>query len=187
MKRLENKVDELQTTNRKTSSKYNIFKVKHSKLNTKLIKEKKHKSLFFKKKDHSYTLPIFFSDTNKLVHRYFFFKWTDNNIAAALSLRSLSPKAYRFIRLTWKLPLPGVSTLNKWVKDVNVEPGHLNISLRIMKMKGQSMTNGEKACVLSFDEMKLDESFYYDKGAGRIYGPRKYVQVVVARSIIGKW
>lgn len=35
------------------------------------------------------------------------YKWQTNDIASAISLRSISPRAYRFLRETKKFPLPG--------------------------------------------------------------------------------
>jgi len=36
------------------------------------------------------------------------YKWTENDIANAITLRSLSPKAYRYLREEKKYPLPGI-------------------------------------------------------------------------------
>lgn len=35
------------------------------------------------------------------------YKWTDDDIASAITLRSLSPKVYRYLRNEKKYPLPG--------------------------------------------------------------------------------
>lgn len=51
--------------------------------------------------------------------------WTDDDIASAISLRCVSPKCYRFLRSTMKLPLPGFSTLNRWVRNIDLSPGRL--------------------------------------------------------------
>ena len=84
------------------------------------------------------------------------------------------------------MPLPSISTLNRWVKDINIEPGLLKSVLRMMQSKGKSMTSGEKVCILSFDEMKLDDRHVYDRVADKFYCNKKYVQVVTARGILGK-
>jgi len=36
------------------------------------------------------------------------YKWTENDIANAITLRSLSPKAYKYPREEKKYPLPGI-------------------------------------------------------------------------------
>lgn len=54
-------------------------------------------------------------------------------------------------------------------------------------MKNTSLSRMEKACVLLFDEMKIQNSYDYDKKHGATLGPSKYVQVVMARGICGNW
>lgn len=44
---------------------------------------------------------------------------------SAISLRSVSPKAYRYLRNVKKMPLPCPSTLQNWVAQFNVLPGIL--------------------------------------------------------------
>jgi len=36
------------------------------------------------------------------------FKWTSDDISSAISIRSISPKAYRFLQEEKKFPLPGL-------------------------------------------------------------------------------
>lgn len=38
------------------------------------------------------------------------YKWTEDDIASAITLRSLSPKAYKYLRNEKKHPLPGYKT-----------------------------------------------------------------------------
>ncbi|XP_057658778.1 uncharacterized protein LOC130895480 isoform X2 [Diorhabda carinulata] len=43
-------------------------------------------------------------------------RWSSEDIASAISLRSVSPKAYRYLR-TNSYPLPALSTLRRWVSS----------------------------------------------------------------------
>ncbi len=114
-------------------------------------------------------------------------KWSDDDIALALSLRSVSIKAYRFLRSRFNYPLPCLSTLNSWVSHFACEPGILSPVFKIMNEKAQGMSLQNRLTVLSFDEMKVDETWTYDKKADRVYSPHKYVQVVMARGLVGNW
>ncbi|KAK3893279.1 hypothetical protein Pcinc_002835 [Petrolisthes cinctipes] len=49
------------------------------------------------------------------------------------------------------------------------------------------MTKAERACVLSFDEMKVTESWEFRRIDESVMSPHKYVQVVIVRGIIGCW
>lgn len=42
-------------------------------------------------------------------------KWSAEDITSAISLRSLSPKTYRYLRNVKKIPLPCATTLQNWV------------------------------------------------------------------------
>lgn len=61
--------------------------------------------------------------------------------------------------------------------------GTLNTVLKLMK--DVSLTKTERACVLLFDEMKIQSAYDYDKKNDTTLGPSKYVQVVMARGICG--
>lgn len=114
-------------------------------------------------------------------------KWTDEDISSALTLKCISSKAYKHIRNVWKLPLPSVSTLDRWVRNVKCEPGLMRPVLRLMKIKSSSMPSEDKLCSLSFDEMSIVTKHVYDRGADRIYPRHAKVQVVMLQGIIHKW
>lgn len=40
-------------------------------------------------------------------------KWSSEDIASAISLQSVSPKAYRYLKNVLHIPLPGLSTLRR--------------------------------------------------------------------------
>lgn len=54
-------------------------------------------------------------------------------------------------------------------------------------MKSENMTKAERACVLSFDEMKVTEAWEFRRTEESVMSPHKYVQVVMVRGIIGCW
>jgi len=92
--------------------------------------------------------------------------WTAEDICAAISLRSVSPKAYRYLRNVRKIPLPALSTLRKWVANFNLEEGILQDVLRIMHSKSQGMSALEKITVLCFDEISVSEQVGIEKRRG---------------------
>ena len=50
-------------------------------------------------------------------------KWSETDIKLALTLRTISRKAYRWLRNKKILPLPGESTLRQYMSDFQVPPG----------------------------------------------------------------
>lgn len=114
-------------------------------------------------------------------------KWCSDDISSAMSLHSVSARAYRFIRKTMKVPLPSVSTLRNWAQKFDVTPGILNGVLRIMKLKGESMTVLERLTVLSYDEVYISNDIAINRRDEQIIGPHKTTQVVMARGLFNKW
>ncbi|KAK4297543.1 hypothetical protein Pmani_030054 [Petrolisthes manimaculis] len=53
-------------------------------------------------------------------------KKLEHDIKKALTLRTLSPKAYRFIREQWNYPMPSSATISRWISTFDVDPGILN-------------------------------------------------------------
>ena len=57
----------------------------------------------------------------------------------------------------WKFPPPSFSTLYRWAHKIIVEPGILESVVNLSKYKGQSMTEIERICVISFDECSVSK------------------------------
>jgi len=113
--------------------------------------------------------------------------WTAEDICAAISLRSVSPKAYRYLRNVRKIPLPALSTLRKWVANFNLEEGILQDVLRIMHSKGQGMSALEKITVLCFDEISVSKQVGIEKRREQVIGPASKCQVMVVRGLFARW
>ena len=113
--------------------------------------------------------------------------WKEDDISQALTLRYLSPKAYRYLRSTLHLPYPSNSTLHRWVTKIDVEPGILTSVLNLLQHKAKTMTEWEKVCVLSFDEMNVASEWTYDKGTDNLYSPKSKVQCVLIRGLLASW
>lgn len=104
-----------------------------------------------------------------------------------MSLRSVSPKAYVYLRKARNIPLPGMSTLRKWAMAFDLNEGILKNVMDIMKYKGQSMSDIEKMAVLCFDEIYVMEQIAIEKKEERAIGPNKKCQVFVCRGLFKKW
>lgn len=71
-------------------------------------------------------------------------KWSSEDIISAIALRSLSPKAYTYLRSVKKIPLPCAATLHNWVASFNVAPGILTDVIKIMFDKGNNLSHNRK-------------------------------------------
>lgn len=113
--------------------------------------------------------------------------WEDEDICNALSLKSLSRKAYKFVRNKWNIPLPSISTIDRRSSRLNVEPGILLSVLNLLKEEATSMTARDRVSVLSFDECSIVNEWSYDKATDHLYGPKKHVQCAMLRGLAASW
>lgn len=113
--------------------------------------------------------------------------WSSDDISKAVTLRSISAKAFKFIRQTLKYPLPSGTTIKRRLSQIEVSPGFVEISFNLLKSHTIIFTDFEKDVILSYDEMTVKSDICYDVKQDVMRGPHKNVQVVVVRSLVGKW
>lgn len=114
-------------------------------------------------------------------------QWSSEDISCAISLRSVSAKAYRYLRTKLKYPLPALSSLRRWVSSFECSPGILKHVLLVMKHNGSNLNDFQKITALSFDEMSLSQQMCFERKYEKVFGPHKHVQVVMARGVTSKW
>lgn len=98
--------------------------------------------------------------------------------AFSLTLHSLSPRAYGYIRKKFQNNLPHASTLRKWYANsgANGEPGLSKESLESLKhlVDENKSKNIEICCTLSFDEMHIMRNIQYSDAQKRFIGHISY-------------
>ena len=105
--------------------------------------------------------------------------WTDEDIAKSITIYSASPKT---LLRKKQFPLPITRTLNSWAQKCDISRGIIDPVIKIMKAATQ-LSEEQKVCVLSFDEMKVKECYCYDKSSDTLYKPVKYAQLVMIRGL----
>ncbi|CAI6357932.1 unnamed protein product [Macrosiphum euphorbiae] len=80
--------------------------------------------------------------------------WTRAEISKAFTLRYFSKRAYVYVKNELHYPLPGLSSLQRWAKSIEMRNGVLHDVLNLMKLNGEVLNNSEKLTVLMFDEVK---------------------------------
>jgi len=70
---------------------------------------------------------------------------SSDDIANAISLRCVSPKASRYLRNVMKIPLPGLSTLRKWADKIcfyqNVSINYQAQNCTVLKRRFKIVSN----------------------------------------------
>lgn len=101
--------------------------------------------------------------------------------AFALTLHSLSPRAYGYIRMKFNNNLPHASTIRTWYASsgANGEPGLSKEALETLKnlveeKQANTETNNEVLCTLSFDEVNIMRNVKYSDSQKRFIGQISY-------------
>ena len=109
--------------------------------------------------------------------------WEKDDINLALTLRLLSKKTYKLLRKRRLLPLPGLSTLNKYFKDFQIPPGYLDSVGELLKIKAKTMSARERVVCLNFDEVHTLSDLAYNQQADQVVGPHKAANVMIMRGL----
>ena len=124
-------------------------------------------------------------------------RWTYKDKVIALSLYHQSPRAYQFCLCIFTLP--SVSSLRTWLSNVEVRPGFPRKVFELLRDKVAGVTEKNKLCVITFDEMSLRAGLSYnitedvvegfeDFGSlGKTSKPANHALVFMVRGMIGKW
>lgn len=126
-------------------------------------------------------ITMLMSSTNKRV------KWSPEDIMSAISLRSISPKVYKYLRNVKKMPLPCLSTLQNWIAQFNVLSGILKDVINIMSIKGRNLSTSEKLTVLTFDDIYVSNKLDIEQKQQKVYGSHTTCQFIMARGLFKNW
>ena len=130
-------------------------------------------------KGHSKAAKMYFLGKHKRPANF-----TNDEVVQALVLRSLSKRAYKFLRKTEMMALPGLSTLRRRIKNFKVKPGLLHSSLQVLERSLESQLSGIYPLVsLSFDEMNCNQDLSYDQREDVVLPSAKKFHVAMVRGI----
>ncbi len=112
--------------------------------------------------------------------------WTSSDMSMALTIHLLSPRAYRHLQRNKILPLPGASTLRRYLQRFQIHEGFLDNVGEFLKTKIKTMSEKDRIVGIQFDEVHLKKTIEYDKATDSIVGPNSSSNVVLLRGIGGK-
>ncbi len=109
--------------------------------------------------------------------------WSKKDLTVALTLKTISPKCFRYLRQLGMFPLPGQSNLLKYFQEFKLPAGYLDPVHELIKIKSKSLLPHKLKVVLVFDAVHLKNEIVFDSSEDRIVGPHKYANVVLIRFI----
>ena len=114
--------------------------------------------------------------------------YSKKDVINALILKSISGKAFEFVRSKNVMALPSRQTQERFLKNFKCEPGLLTDGISILEKKLQSSDSiHEKFASLCFDEMNIQKGFEYCPRLRKVYGSHKKIQVAQVRGLTHAW
>nr|AGL76355.1 transposase [Drosophila buzzatii] len=149
--------------------------------------QKKFEKLELESKNIESCLKVFFTEGQliKLKNKDRRQNWNVDDIARSITFYSASPKGYRLLRRN-KFPFPAIRTLQHWAQRIDICPGILAPVIKILSATTH-LSQTQKLCVLSFDEMKIRSTYTYDKPSDSTLPAVNYVQVAMLRGLVADW
>lgn len=95
-------------------------------------------------------------------------RWSLEEKLMALAFYKKSPRMYQYMKCIFSLPCK--RTLNALLKGVPFETGINRNIFDTLAARAEKMEDCDKACVLLFDEMSIQEHLSYDPSTDRIMG-----------------
>ena len=113
-------------------------------------------------------------------------RWSPGDVSKALGLRCLTRKGYKYAQGVLKIPLPSASTLSRWTRSFRVTPGVMDAAASVLEAVTTDMSDMDRLCVISFDEMSLDSRYCYDSSADQVLRGSK-LQLLMVRGLCSSW
>ncbi|KAF0290298.1 Transposable element P transposase [Amphibalanus amphitrite] len=113
-------------------------------------------------------------------------RWSPGDVSKALGLRCLTRRGYKYAQGVLKIPLPSVSTLSRWTRAFRVTPGVMDAAASVLEAITTDMSDMDRLCVISFDEMSLDSRYCYDSTADQVLRGSK-LQLLMVRGLCSPW
>ncbi len=110
--------------------------------------------------------------------------WTSADMSMAMSIHFLSPRTYRHLQRKRILPLPGVSTLKKYVQDFQIEEGFLANVAHFLSIKVKDWSQEERIVGICFDEVHLKKTIEYDSATDSVIGPHSTANLLMVKGLV---
>ena len=116
-------------------------------------------------------------------------KWTFEDCAKKLPLRSMSNKAFHYVKDELQIPSPGRSTLDKEFKFMHVAPGWITSTFEYLKLKSPTWSEKDTLASICCDELYINGNTDVDLILDMALNPEhaKNAHIFMVRSLCGKW
>ena len=114
-------------------------------------------------------------------------KWSNEDLTLALTLKHLSPRAYRYLRAKKILPLPSAASIQQHFKSFQIQEGYFGSVDCLLRLMAKVMDKRDLVVALSLDEVHLKAATSYDSSNDKIVGPHSTANVLLMRGVFRKY
>ena len=110
---------------------------------------------------------------------------TKDDILNSLYLRSISSRAYEYLRKNGFLYLPSRQTIERWLNGMmQCKDGFNDDAITVQRKKLEASDNPlYKYAQITFDEVHIKEAIEFDRKNQEVIGPHKKLQTVMIRGL----
>ena len=115
-------------------------------------------------------------------------RWDEETILKAINIRVHGTRQqYNWMREQLGFPLPGLSTLHKWLSDLELRPDTWDQQMVLLARLMAPLSDRDRCCILMMDEMSVMGLVTYDRQGDQMLGSFKHVQVHCAGGLFKPW
>ena len=115
------------------------------------------------------------------------YKWDDESMYKAMEVRvNTSRVQYEWLRNNC-LPLPSLSTLQRWLADFTLMPNSAEVQVKMLRRLLSPMSERDRCCCIMMDEMDIMGVATYDNQLDQVLGPHKHLQLFLVSGIFKTW
>ncbi|CAM4689414.1 unnamed protein product [Leuciscus chuanchicus] len=97
-------------------------------------------------------------------------RWGKETIKKAIQIQFTAGSTVYKTLQQMQIPLPNIRTLQRRMQHVKLEPGVLGEVFEMLRLKAGGMSEMERECLLSLDEMSITPGVELHVGTGKLFG-----------------
>lgn len=113
--------------------------------------------------------------------------WTNAELCKAFSLQRLNIPLFNHMRKKFSIPLPNEDDVRQFIHNIQFVRGLQPTMLKILECDGQIFKDYERNTILQVSYVKTAEIYEYNEGTDLIWGPHKFLTLIVARGLYKDW
>lgn len=114
-------------------------------------------------------------------------EWNQADLAKGFAMQKMSNHLFKYVRDNCKITLPNQHNVNEFIHNIHLSRGMQQSILEILHQQGNILPTHERLTILQTSVIRTAEVFEYHEQTDTIWGPNKFIVVIVANGLYGNW